>query len=45
MLLFSERLYTDKHEWVSVDGQTGTIGISHYAQVSFLVGFVIDNLY
>ncbi|KAJ9601447.1 hypothetical protein L9F63_000395, partial [Diploptera punctata] len=27
-----ERLYTDKHEWVSIDGTTGTIGISHYAQ-------------
>jgi hypothetical protein len=30
---FAERLYTDKHEWVLVDGKTGTVGISHYAQV------------
>jgi hypothetical protein len=31
---FSERMYTDKHEWVLIDGKTGTVGISHYAQVS-----------
>lgn len=29
-----ERRYTDKHEWVEIDGRTGIIGISHYAQVS-----------
>lgn len=29
---YAERLYTDKHEWVLIDGKTGTIGISHYAQ-------------
>ncbi|XP_055386740.1 glycine cleavage system H protein [Condylostylus longicornis] len=27
-----QRLYTDKHEWVSVSGDIGTVGISHYAQ-------------
>jgi len=31
---FPERMYTDKHEWVLIDGNTGTVGISHYAQVS-----------
>ncbi|RZC39119.1 glycine cleavage system H protein, mitochondrial [Asbolus verrucosus] len=30
--MFAERLYTNKHEWVEVDGETGTIGISQYAQ-------------
>lgn len=29
---FSERLYTDKHEWITVDGKIGTVGISDYAQ-------------
>lgn len=27
-----ERWYTEKHEWVEIDGKVGTIGISHYAQ-------------
>uniref|UniRef100_A0A182NIU5 Glycine cleavage system H protein n=1 Tax=Anopheles dirus TaxID=7168 RepID=A0A182NIU5_9DIPT len=27
-----ERLFTDKHEWVSVDGEVGTVGISNFAQ-------------
>ncbi|OWR41945.1 glycine cleavage system H protein, mitochondrial-like [Danaus plexippus] len=26
------RLYTKKHEWVSLDGGVGTVGISNYAQ-------------
>ncbi|XP_044733025.1 glycine cleavage system H protein, mitochondrial [Chrysoperla carnea] len=26
------RLYTDKHEWVEVEGKIGTVGISKYAQ-------------
>ncbi|XP_037045265.1 glycine cleavage system H protein, mitochondrial [Bradysia coprophila] len=30
--LLKERLYTEKHEWVLVDGETGTVGISSYAQ-------------
>jgi glycine cleavage system H protein len=25
-------LYTKEHEWVSVDGEIGTIGITHHAQ-------------
>ncbi|KAF4517789.1 hypothetical protein B566_EDAN002994 [Ephemera danica] len=31
-LLANERKYTDKHEWVQVDGKIGTIGITNYAQ-------------
>lgn len=27
-----ERWYTDKHEWITVDGKTGIVGISDYAQ-------------
>ncbi|KAL1379273.1 hypothetical protein quinque_004748 [Culex quinquefasciatus] len=27
-----ERLFTDKHEWVAVDGDIGTVGISKFAQ-------------
>ncbi|XP_026273221.1 glycine cleavage system H protein, mitochondrial [Frankliniella occidentalis] len=26
------RKYTDKHEWIQMDGKIGTVGISHYAQ-------------
>ncbi|XP_012285174.1 uncharacterized protein LOC105702285 [Orussus abietinus] len=26
------RWYTDKHEWLEVDGKVGTVGISDYAQ-------------
>ncbi|CDW52325.1 glycine cleavage system H protein [Trichuris trichiura] len=28
----AKRLYTDKHEWVLINGQEGTVGISDYAQ-------------
>ncbi|XP_055708427.1 glycine cleavage system H protein, mitochondrial [Phlebotomus papatasi] len=28
----ADRRYTDKHEWVSVEGTVGTVGISQYAQ-------------
>lgn len=28
----SERKYTEAHEWILVDGDTGTVGISDYAQ-------------
>lgn len=27
-----DRWYTDKHEWITVDGNIGTVGISNYAQ-------------
>ncbi|KAH7727619.1 glycine cleavage system H protein [Aphelenchoides avenae] len=30
----SGRLYTKKHEWISVNGDEGTVGISHFAQES-----------
>lgn len=30
-----ERRYTDKHEWIEVDGNVGIVGISQYAQVRF----------
>lgn len=30
--LLADRLFTDKHEWVLVDGKIGTVGISDYAQ-------------
>lgn len=29
-----ERRYTDKHEWVVVEGNIGTVGISSFAQES-----------
>ena len=28
----AERRYTEDHEWVELDGDTGTVGISEYAQ-------------
>jgi glycine cleavage system H protein len=31
---YSDRLYTKKHEWVSVKGNEGTVGISAHAQES-----------
>lgn len=31
-LNFIERKYTDKHEWVRLNGNIGEIGISNYAQ-------------
>lgn len=30
--LRADRLYTNQHEWISVDGKIGTVGISDYAQ-------------
>jgi len=27
-----ERFFTEKHEWVSIDGNMGTVGVSHHAQ-------------
>ena len=31
--LVLDRLYTDKHEWITIDGKIGTVGASNYAQV------------
>ncbi len=28
----SDRKYTSEHEWIKVDGNVGTVGISHHAQ-------------
>jgi glycine cleavage system H protein len=30
----TDRKYTKEHEWIAVNGNTGTIGITHYAQES-----------
>ncbi|XP_022907746.1 glycine cleavage system H protein, mitochondrial [Onthophagus taurus] len=30
--LMAERLYSDKHEWIEINGKIGTVGISEYAQ-------------
>jgi len=32
--LISARKYTEKHEWVEMAGNVGTVGISQYAQDS-----------
>lgn len=37
VFVISERLFTQKHEWVQIDGKIGTVGISDYAQVSSVV--------
>ncbi|KAK7063102.1 hypothetical protein SK128_021242 [Halocaridina rubra] len=34
IFLPSDRKYTEKHEWVAVNGNIGTIGITNYAQES-----------
>ncbi|XP_071612746.1 glycine cleavage system H protein, mitochondrial [Heliangelus exortis] len=31
-LVLSARKFTDKHEWISVENDIGTVGISHFAQ-------------
>lgn len=28
----ADRLYTEQHEWITVDGKIGTVGASNYAQ-------------
>lgn len=30
--IFSDRLYSDKHEWILIKENIGTVGISSYAQ-------------
>lgn len=35
-IIIVDRRYTDKHEWVEVNGNIGTIGISQYAQVCYV---------
>lgn len=36
VFIFSVKYFTEKHEWVEVNGEVGTIGISEFAQVFFL---------
>lgn len=35
-IIFAERLYTSKHEWIELNGKVGTVGISQYAQVIYI---------
>ncbi|MBT7943219.1 MAG: glycine cleavage system protein H, partial [Alphaproteobacteria bacterium] len=28
----SDNLYSEDHEWINVDGDTGTVGVSNFAQ-------------
>src|SRR5437763_8885961 len=30
----TDRKYTKEHEWIQVNGNSGTVGITHYAQES-----------
>ncbi|GFW93039.1 glycine cleavage system H protein [Trichonephila clavipes] len=30
--ILSNRKYSEKHEWITVDGNIGTVGVSNYAQ-------------
>ncbi|KAF8783107.1 Glycine cleavage system H protein like [Argiope bruennichi] len=30
--LLSNRKYSEKHEWLTLNGKVGTVGVSHYAQ-------------
>lgn len=39
----ADRMYTESHEWVSLDGETATIGLTEYAQ-SELGDLVFVNL-
>jgi glycine cleavage system H protein len=34
MIILEDLLYTKEHEWVKIDGDTATVGISDYAQNS-----------
>ena len=43
-LLISAKYFTEKHEWVDVEGDVGTVGISDYAQVRVGVIFVKPDI-
>lgn len=43
-LFISVKYFTEKHEWVEVNGDIGTIGISDFAQVCMLSKNGIDKL-
>ena len=40
---FAALMFTDKHEWVQVDGKVGTVGISNFAQVGRCIIFSYIN--
>jgi len=42
--LFLDRYYTEKHEWIDVKDNIGTIGISDYAQVTIQKMIYIINI-
>lgn len=31
--MYTERRFTEKHEWVQLNGEVGVVGITNYAQV------------
>ena len=37
MIYFLDRKYSEAHEWITMEGNVGTVGISDYAQVSACV--------
>ena len=39
----ADRMYTESHEWVALDGETATVGLTEYAQ-SELGDLVFVNL-
>jgi hypothetical protein len=39
--ILTDRLYTDKHEWIEFDGKIGKIGISQYAQVRNIIDVAV----
>jgi len=44
-LVFSDRWYTDQHEWITVDGKIGTVGASNYAQVQHVTQTLCFNIH
>lgn len=44
-VLISDRRYSDKHEWVSVNGKIGIVGISSYAQVNSVLSLFIIMIF
>lgn len=43
--IFSVKYFTEKHEWVEVNGEVGTIGISEFAQVFFFLQIIWRHSY
>jgi len=40
-ILYTETYFTESHEWIQVDGNTGVVGITDHAQVLKLLICVI----